>query len=79
MIVFTMQKIPRGKAKAPKKVQPTIAYNKETLTAHARITKEKLNELKSLKPNNYFEHPFFGKLNLKSSIFKFKLVGIVCV
>lgn len=68
MLVYTMGKIPRGRAQAPQKVRPSVAFNKETLTHHIAATKEKLKELNSLQPNHYFEHPFFGKLNLKAAL-----------
>lgn len=65
LYVFTMKKIPRGRAQSPASVKPTNNFNIETLENHIYFSKEKLKELDTLKPNNYFEHPFFGKLNLK--------------
>ncbi len=64
-LVFTINKIPRGKAKAPSRVQPRDEFTAETLHRHIQSVREKLQELDALEPNNYFEHPFFGHLNLK--------------
>ncbi len=52
ILVFAMNKIPRGKAKAPKIVQPKEDFNIESLRSH----------------KNYFEHPYFGHLTLKPTI-----------
>lgn len=64
ILVFTINKIPRGRAQSPKSVIPKNNFTAETLKKHAEIAKEKLKELQVLHQNNYFEHPFFGKLNL---------------
>jgi hypothetical protein len=67
-LVFTINKIPRGRAQAPKRVQPQTEIDIETLQAHIISTTKNLKKLDNLKANNYFEHPFFGKLNLKPTI-----------
>ena len=64
-LVFTINKIPRGRAKAPKVVQPKSSITMETLKLHFNNTKENITALQKLQINNHFEHPFFGKLNLK--------------
>ena len=66
--VFTINKIPRGRAQAPKRVQPQTEINFDSLKIHLINSTENLKKLDTLKPNNYFEHPFFGKLNLKPTI-----------
>lgn len=68
MVVFTMGNIPRGKGKAPKSVLPEGEINIETLKKNIEFAKTKIKELNTLNPNNYFEHPYFGKLNLKATI-----------
>lgn len=68
ILVFTMKKIPRGRVQSPTSVRPTNTFNIETLENHLYVSKEKLKEFDSLKPNNYFEHPFFGKLNVMPTI-----------
>jgi hypothetical protein len=67
IIVFTMNGFPRGKAKAPQTVQP-----EETITEGSILqTMEKANkaiaQLSECAPNQYFVHPYFGKLNVKST------------
>jgi hypothetical protein len=72
-IIFATKKIPRGKVQSPTAVQPKTICNPENLKHHIDRTGEKINLLPSLQPNKYFEHPFFGKLNVKPSV-KFLLI-----
>ena len=72
-LVFTMNKIPRGRAQSPSAVLPKGNFTIETLIRHCDATKIKLAELQYLKPNSYIEHPVFGKLKLKSTL-KFLLI-----
>ncbi len=73
ILVFTLNKIPRGRAKAPGQVQPKINFDRATLAAHIEKTRTHLKELDSVSANHYFEHPYFGKLNLKPTL---KFLGI---
>ena len=73
ILVFTINKIPRGVAKAPNTVIPKNDFTAGTLMKHALVVKEKLKDLQTLNPNNYFEHPYFGKLNLNPAIKFLKL------
>ena len=66
--VFTFNKIPRGKGEAPKSVLPDDPFDASALLRESQIVKSKVSDLNTLKANNYFEHPFFGSLNLKSAI-----------
>ena len=66
--VLTFGKIPRGRAEAPKVVQPNQNFDQQTLTEHIKKSKVNVSALKSLKKNNYFNHPYFGMINLKPSI-----------
>lgn len=59
--------IPRGKAKAPKVVQPDDTISEESLINSLQNVKAILEEWKSLDKNSYFPHPYFGKLNKKST------------
>ena len=68
VLIFFVNKIPRGRAQAPASVQPKSIATMKTLQRQLITTKIKLAELHILKPNNYFEHPVFGKLNLKPTI-----------
>ena len=60
--VFLLGKFPRGKAKAPEIVIPkqNEQPNYDFLFAS---TREAIKNLASAKPNQYFTHPIFGKLN----------------
>jgi hypothetical protein len=68
MLVMTTKKIPRGKAKAPKIVQPATDFDAETLKDHLEKAKINIQKLQTIDPNHYFEHPYFGHLKLKPTI-----------
>ena len=67
-LILTTRKIPRGRAQSPKAVRPQAIFNTETLHTHVSLIKNKMIVLDSLLRNHHFEHPFFGKLNLKPAI-----------
>lgn len=67
LIVFTLQKIPRGRAKAPTRVLPG-AYSTESLYKHLALTKTKIDTLNTIPHNHFFNHPYFGDLKLKQAI-----------
>ncbi len=67
MVVFALNKIPRGKAKAPNSVLPKQEITTETMQTHLEKMKVKLNELDSLDANSFFFHPVFGQLNVKQT------------
>jgi hypothetical protein len=64
MVVFATGKIPRGRGKAPDAVMPANDFTAASLQQQVDMALEKLKELDGLQPNNFIEHPFFGKLNL---------------
>lgn len=66
--ILFINKIPRGKGKAPKVVQPKDAFTKELLIESVALAKQNIHELRHLQKNHYFIHPYFGMLNLKPSI-----------
>ena len=68
LLVFTMNKIPRGRGKAPTWVQPKENFSVESLQAHAASTGQKLLDLEKLQPNNFIKHPVFGNLKLKPAV-----------
>lgn len=72
-MVFVMNKIPKGKVRAPKAVQPKEDYTADSLKIHLKNSKLNLEKLNSLSPNAYFDHPFMGHLKLKSTIRFIKL------
>ena len=68
ILVFTMNKIPRGRGKAPTWVLPKETYSTESLKAHIISSRQKLLELEKLPLNNYIRHPVFGNLRLKPTL-----------
>jgi hypothetical protein len=66
-IVFAMNGFPRGKAKAPKSVEPAEIITNESVVETLSIASKSLSMLDECAPNQYFNHPFFGKLNVKST------------
>jgi hypothetical protein len=68
ILILTLNKIPRGRARAPKVVQPKVDFNTETLKIHLEKGKTKLAQLNTISDKNYLEHPYFGHLKLKSTI-----------
>ena len=73
LLVFIMNKIPRGKVRAPKAVQPKEDFTTESLKVHLENSKLNLEKLSILNPNVYFNHPFLGHLKLKPTIRFIKL------
>lgn len=68
IIVLTMKKIPRGRAKSPEVVLPKGSVDENSLKTHLSETRKKIKELEFLSNDKYFEHPFFGKLKLRQTI-----------
>ena len=67
LIMDVLHKIPRGKAKAPKVVQPESEISKAALQLHLEKVHQNLENWKNLDPNVYFFHPYFGNLNKKAT------------
>jgi hypothetical protein len=67
IVVFTMNKIPRGRAKAPKVVVPKT-YDEQTLLEHLKIVTAKIQGLENMSSDKYFDHPYFGNLRLNKTI-----------
>lgn len=65
--VFTFRKIPRGKGKAPKSVTPAGLIEPTTLAKELEAVRATIPALDSLQPDHYFDHPYFGMLNLKAA------------
>ncbi len=68
ILVFTINKIPRGKANAPKSVQSFDGIKKIDLVNQIEIAKKLVLELNDLTKKNNFNHPYFGILNLEQTI-----------
>ena len=73
IMVFKMNKIPRGKVRAPKAVRPTEFFTTNSLKEHLELIKLNVEKLNTLNAKSYFPHPFMGDLNLKSTIRFLKL------
>ena len=67
-LVYTLNKIPRGKAKAPESVRPKETFNTDDLRKDIQLLKNRLAILDTLQPANFFKHPYFGNLNLKATV-----------
>lgn len=67
IIVFTINKIPRGRARSPKVVTPKV-YDEDTIKEHFEATRIKIQELTAVSEDSYFKHPFFGDLKLNKAI-----------
>lgn len=67
ILVFGMNKIPRGKAKAPKKVQPKGSFDVMNIKKQFETARKNIQLLQTLDKNLYFEHPFLGHLKLKQT------------
>ena len=65
--------IPRGKAKAPKVVIPDDIITEELLYNSLQNVKNALQEWEFFNKNAHFQHPYFGKLNKKSTEWFLKL------
>ncbi len=68
IFVFSLNKIPRGRGKAPKFTQPREETTLEILKTRLATAKERMEVLTKLTPHHHFKHPFFGVLNLKFAI-----------
>lgn len=67
-LVYTLNKIPRGKAKAPESVRPKETFNTDDLRKDIQLLKSRLAILDTLQPASFFKHPYFGNLNLKATV-----------
>ncbi|MBX7243330.1 MAG: DinB family protein [Bacteroidia bacterium] len=68
LIVFFLNKIPRGKGRAPKPSVPKGETTRESLTESLEKTRSRVPKLSGLQPNHYFDHPVFGKINRKQTL-----------
>lgn len=66
--VFLMNKIPRGKGKAPKSVQVEEDFTVDSLNRDITLIHEKVKILDTMDIKKNFLHPYFGMLHLKSTI-----------
>ena len=72
-IIYTLGFFPRGKVKAPKSVRSYETITLSDLKTQFETAKSELLKLNSLDKNANFNHPFFGQLNLKQTIYFLQL------
>ncbi len=65
--VFLTGKIGRGRGKAPQSVQPRVTPDAETINKQLSLANQRLPELQSCSDNQFFTHPYFGKLNVQQT------------
>lgn len=73
IFIQIINKIPRGRARAPKSVKPVDVATIKDLKSKLELAKKNITELNSLPAKSYFTHPFFGDLKLESAIWFLKL------
>ncbi|TAH08374.1 MAG: DUF1569 domain-containing protein [Sphingobacteriia bacterium] len=64
-LVFNLNRLPRGKAKAPKHVIPRNEFELSVTMEQMDRAIQHILDLDQLNRDHYFQHPFFGTLNLK--------------
>jgi hypothetical protein len=67
LVVYTRNSIPRGRGRAPEVVQPKGEIQKDSLKANIELARTKVKELGSLHPKQNFKHPYFNKLDVRST------------
>jgi hypothetical protein len=67
-LVFTLNTIPRGKAKAPKVVTAQKPITNEDILKQLTEAKLNIQQLKNAQPKQNFIHPYFGMLQVKQTI-----------
>ena len=72
-IVYALGFFPRGKVKAPKSVQSYEAIILNDLKIQLETFKSRISEINALDKNANFNHPIFGVLNLKQTIYFLQL------
>ena len=66
-IIFLIGRFPRGKASAPASVMPITPISPAQYPEMFESANLALAALAKAKPNQYFVHPIFGKLNVKDT------------
>ena len=64
-ICFKLGFFPRGKAKAPKYVQPPEVILDSALVSQLAEARQHIKGINNLEENAYFRHPLFGHINKK--------------
>ena len=67
-LVLLLNKIPRGKAKAPSFTQPANEVSMEMVLQQIIEARKSVELLSTAENNKYFTHPIFGDLQLPTAI-----------
>lgn len=67
LIVLTMGKIPRGRAKVPESVKPAEGTTIENIKGLLEKAKQKVILFETFEQNKFFTHPVFGDVKLKQA------------
>lgn len=67
-ICFKLGFFPRGKAKAPKYVQPPEVILDSAIISQLAEARQNIKGINNLEENAYFRHPLFGHINKKRVI-----------
>ncbi|MCB4799774.1 DUF1569 domain-containing protein [Neotamlana laminarinivorans] len=67
-LLFKLNYIPRGKAKAPKYVLPPENIQENDIRNQLKTVKSNLKALQKLPKTSFFKHFIFGKLNKKQTL-----------
>lgn len=72
-LVYLTGRIPRGKARSPKKVLPDDNVSEEEIRQQISLARNKIPQLQNLPKNAFFEHPYFGHIK-KDETTKFLVI-----
>jgi hypothetical protein len=73
LIILITRSLPRGKAKAPPAVIPGEVLTESSLRASIQLARKSIDSLISCHPDQYFYHPFFGKMNRNTTLVFFSI------
>lgn len=57
--------LPKGRVKAPQSVSPKEGSDKGKIIQDLALARENIEDLSCFPKNKYFEHPFFGHINVR--------------
>ena len=66
-IMFTLNKIPRGKAESPKQVKPATIIIADSMYLHLKQAEYHAGLIDELPKKAHFRHPYVGTLNKKQA------------
>lgn len=67
IFILTMTKLPIGKGRASEITLPENELNESTMLKNISVTNDMIKEIDKLEPCNFFEHPYSGHMNLKTT------------